>query len=98
MPRVRNPAIRGFEDSKIRYASQTKGCLHRICELVRQQYRNPLEHVHAAEECIGAYMLDRVVRVTDHDPAGRPALAAANRIRIAAKCADVVENPFLMTA
>src|ERR1700724_3754468 len=42
-------------------------------------------------------MLDRVIRVTDHDPAGRPALAAANRIRVAAKRADVVENPFLMT-
>src|SRR6202790_5702183 len=67
----------GSKIAKSAVALQTKGCLHRICELVRQQYRNPLEHVHAAEECIGAYLLDRVICVTDHDPARPPALAGA---------------------
>src|ERR1700736_1164850 len=51
-------------------ALQTKSRLHCICDLVGQQYRHPLENVHASEECVGADMLDSVVRVTDHDPAG----------------------------
>src|ERR1700692_801515 len=85
----------GSKIAKSAIALQTKGCLHRICELVRQQYRNPLEHVHAAEKSIGSYTLERVICVTDHAPAGRPSLAAENRFRITAKRADVVEYPFL---
>src|ERR1700688_882246 len=77
-------------------ALQTKSRLHCIRDLVSQQYGHTFENVHASEECVGADMLDSVVRVTDHDPAGGPPLAIANRIRIAAKRADVVENPFLM--
>src|ERR1700688_3046991 len=49
------------------------------------------------EESVGADMFDAVVRVSHHDPAGSPALAVADRVGVAAKRADIVEDPFLVT-
>src|SRR5580704_15823811 len=75
----------GSKIGKSGIALQTERRLHRVGDLVSQQDRYPLENMDAAEECVRADMLDGVVRVTHHDPAGRPGLAGADRVRIAAK-------------
>src|SRR3984893_15194785 len=71
--------------AKSAIALQTERRLHGIGDLISRQYGHPLEDVRASEKCIGADMFDSVVRVTDHDPAGRSSLAIANRSRVPAE-------------
>src|SRR5882757_3815189 len=84
--------------AKSGFALQAEGGLHSVCDLVSQQYGHPLENMHASEECIWADLLDSVIGVAHHDPAGGASLADANLILIAAERAYVLKNPFLVTA
>src|SRR5581483_8517382 len=79
-------------------AARPERALNGVGGLVGEKRGHTLEHVHAAEHGIGAYPLDGVIGIADHDLAGDPGHTVPDRIGVAAHRGNVIQDPFLVAA